>query len=327
MISKQVAARRRRSAVLAFGVAACGDDGGDSTSSGGGSASDLSGSITIDGSSTVQPFAEAAAELFNQDNPDVKITVGDAGTGGGLREVLRRRDRHLRRLAADRARGGRRLQEGRRLLQRVPGRQRRDLGRHQPGSGDQLPDDRPAEAAVDRRLGHQLQPARRRRRHRRAAARRRGQPLRARAPTRARSTTSPTRSTVRRTCSRKDYQPSEDDNVLVAGRRRRPERARLLRVLLLRAEPGQAEPGLGRRRQRLRRPEHRDDPGRRRTRRSRVRCSCTRPTEALQQPGGRGVHAVRRRQLRRDRRVGADRPDGRPAGAARRSRHVEKAVG
>ena len=60
--------------------------------------------------------------------------------------------------------------------------------------------------------------------------------------------------------SRKDYQPSEDDNVLVQGVSGDAERARLLRVLLLRAEPGRAQPGLGRRRQGLRRAEHRDDP-------------------------------------------------------------------
>ena len=72
-------------AVLALGVAACGgDDDDDSSSDGGDSASDLSGSISIDGSSTVQPFAEAAAELFNEENPDVNITVGAAGTSGGF---------------------------------------------------------------------------------------------------------------------------------------------------------------------------------------------------------------------------------------------------
>ena len=32
----------------------------------------------------MQPFTEAAAELFNQDNPDVDITVGAAGTSGGF---------------------------------------------------------------------------------------------------------------------------------------------------------------------------------------------------------------------------------------------------
>ena len=67
---------------LALGVAACGDD--DSSGGGGGSEANLSGKIRIDGSSTVFPFAEAAAELFNEDQPDVKVTVGSSGTGGGF---------------------------------------------------------------------------------------------------------------------------------------------------------------------------------------------------------------------------------------------------
>jgi phosphate transport system substrate-binding protein len=77
------------SGALAFGVAACGsDDSGDgSASSSGGSSSSgekLSGKITIDGSSTVGPFTEAAAELFNEENPGVKVSVGISGTGGGF---------------------------------------------------------------------------------------------------------------------------------------------------------------------------------------------------------------------------------------------------
>ena len=44
----------------------------------------LSGEIAIDGSSTVFPFAQAAAEQFQTENPDVKITVGQSGTGGGF---------------------------------------------------------------------------------------------------------------------------------------------------------------------------------------------------------------------------------------------------
>ena len=73
--------------VLALGVAACGDDessGSGSGSSGGSSEENLSGKIAIDGSSTVAPFAQAAAELFNEENPDVQITVGSSGTGGGF---------------------------------------------------------------------------------------------------------------------------------------------------------------------------------------------------------------------------------------------------
>jgi phosphate transport system substrate-binding protein len=73
---------------LAFGVAACGDDEGSGGSSSEANASqgggDVSGSIAIDGSSTVAPFAEAAAELFNEEYPDVQITVGTSGTGGGF---------------------------------------------------------------------------------------------------------------------------------------------------------------------------------------------------------------------------------------------------
>ena len=71
--------------VLALGVAACGgDDEGSASGSGGGGGGDLSGKIAIDGSSTVAPFAQAAAELFNEENPDVQITVGTSGTGGGF---------------------------------------------------------------------------------------------------------------------------------------------------------------------------------------------------------------------------------------------------
>jgi phosphate transport system substrate-binding protein len=86
VISKKWLPAAGASIVLALGVAACGDDdeSSDSSSSGGDTASGLSGSIAIDGSSTVQPFAEAAAELFNEENPDVNITVGAAGTSGGF---------------------------------------------------------------------------------------------------------------------------------------------------------------------------------------------------------------------------------------------------
>src|SRR5215216_8003405 len=70
--------------VLALGVAACGDDDDDNGGGGGGGGRDLSGSIRIDGSSTVGPFAQAAAEEFQGQNPNVKVTVGTSGTGGGF---------------------------------------------------------------------------------------------------------------------------------------------------------------------------------------------------------------------------------------------------
>ena len=40
--------------------------------------------IAVEGSSTVLPVTQAAAEGFNQQNPDVEITVGGAGTGDGF---------------------------------------------------------------------------------------------------------------------------------------------------------------------------------------------------------------------------------------------------
>jgi phosphate transport system substrate-binding protein len=68
--------------VLALGVAACGSSDDDATGSSGGG--DLSGSIRIDGSSTVAPLTEAVAEQFMAENSGVRVTVGTSGTGGGF---------------------------------------------------------------------------------------------------------------------------------------------------------------------------------------------------------------------------------------------------
>jgi len=51
---------------------------------GSGQASGLSGTITISGSSTVEPISALAAELFNEINPDVAISVDGPGTGDGF---------------------------------------------------------------------------------------------------------------------------------------------------------------------------------------------------------------------------------------------------
>jgi phosphate transport system substrate-binding protein len=66
---------------VAFSLSACGSE---DDRSGGGSQASLSGSIAVDGSSTVGPLTSAAAELFNADQPGVKVTVGISGTGGGF---------------------------------------------------------------------------------------------------------------------------------------------------------------------------------------------------------------------------------------------------
>lgn len=48
----------------------------------------LSGTIEIDGSSTVYPITEAVAEEFHKINPDVNVNVGISGTGGGFKRFV-----------------------------------------------------------------------------------------------------------------------------------------------------------------------------------------------------------------------------------------------
>lgn len=49
----------------------------------------LTGTIKVDGSSTVFPVTEAVAEEFRVVNPDVKVTIGVSGTGGGFKKFSR----------------------------------------------------------------------------------------------------------------------------------------------------------------------------------------------------------------------------------------------
>jgi phosphate transport system substrate-binding protein len=49
----------------------------------------LSGTIEIDGSSTVFPITQAIAEEFQRVNTDVKINVGISGTGGGFKRFTK----------------------------------------------------------------------------------------------------------------------------------------------------------------------------------------------------------------------------------------------
>lgn len=51
-----------------------------------GEASGVSGSVTADGSSTVAPLTEAAADLFRDVSPAVNVTVATSGTGGGFQK-------------------------------------------------------------------------------------------------------------------------------------------------------------------------------------------------------------------------------------------------
>ena len=70
--------------VLLLGACGDGDDGG--TNAGSDSAGELSGAIAIDGSSTVAPVTEAVAEEFRGEQPDVDVSTGTSGTGGGFKK-------------------------------------------------------------------------------------------------------------------------------------------------------------------------------------------------------------------------------------------------
>ncbi len=68
--------------LAAFVVFGCGKSG--LPAHGAGAA--LSGTIQVDGSSTVFPIAEAVAYEFGKAEPGVRVTVGTSGTGGGFKK-------------------------------------------------------------------------------------------------------------------------------------------------------------------------------------------------------------------------------------------------
>jgi phosphate transport system substrate-binding protein len=74
---RRLAAPASMAAALVLGLAAC---GGQQSSAG----EQMSGAVKIDGSSTVEPLSSAASELFSEEQPQVQVTVGASGTGGGF---------------------------------------------------------------------------------------------------------------------------------------------------------------------------------------------------------------------------------------------------
>lgn len=72
--------------VMALSLAACG--GGNTESEGEAPDTTLTGTIAIDGSSTVFPITEAIAEEFNGTYPEVRIPIGVSGTGGGFKKFI-----------------------------------------------------------------------------------------------------------------------------------------------------------------------------------------------------------------------------------------------
>ena len=81
---------------LTLVLAACGgqdddpettSDSSDSSETGdpGNAEGGLSGAVAADGSSTVGPLTEAAADLYKDTEPDVNVTIATSGTGGGFK--------------------------------------------------------------------------------------------------------------------------------------------------------------------------------------------------------------------------------------------------
>nr|WP_319214810.1 PstS family phosphate ABC transporter substrate-binding protein [uncultured Trichococcus sp.] len=72
-------------------LAACGNGDGTTAESGaetGSTTATGSGTVLVDGSSTVFPIMEGVAEEFSIANPDVKATIGVSGTGGGFEKFI-----------------------------------------------------------------------------------------------------------------------------------------------------------------------------------------------------------------------------------------------
>lgn len=72
-------------AAAALALSACGGQPAGGSTEGGSSGDGLSGAVTTDGSSTVAPLTEAAADLFRAEEPGVNVSVATSGTGGGFK--------------------------------------------------------------------------------------------------------------------------------------------------------------------------------------------------------------------------------------------------
>ncbi|MEX1249286.1 MAG: substrate-binding domain-containing protein, partial [Acidimicrobiia bacterium] len=87
-------------AALSLVLAACGGDSEETATTGatgsdttttedmgdGDSGGELTGEVRLDGSSTVGPLSEVAAELYMAQQPGVRVTVAISGTGGGFQK-------------------------------------------------------------------------------------------------------------------------------------------------------------------------------------------------------------------------------------------------
>ncbi|CAH0347473.1 PstS family phosphate ABC transporter substrate-binding protein [Bacillus sp. CECT 9360] len=72
-------------ALLLISVSGCGNQGENNNGGNGeGGGDQLQGNVSVDGSSTVYPIMEAIVEEYMAEQPEVKVSVGTSGTGGGF---------------------------------------------------------------------------------------------------------------------------------------------------------------------------------------------------------------------------------------------------
>ena len=201
-------------------------------------------------------------------NAGVQVPVAAVGHGRRVQEVLRRRDRHQRRLAADQGRRrGRRqgLHDQQHRVRRAADRHRRPDGRRQPGEHVR---DVPDEGRARRRSTARTRP-----RTSSGATSDAGLPGPAGQPVHAGRRLGHVRLLHRgdqrrgRRGDASSRRQSEDDNVLVTGVAGDVNAIGVLRLRVLRREPGQAQGRRGRRRLRLRRADRGDDQRQHATRR------------------------------------------------------------
>ena len=183
----------------------------------GGHGRPVSGTVTIDGSSTVYPITEAVAEEFQNANTGVQVSVAFSGTGGGFKKFcvgetdINDASRPIK--AEDDGRGPR-LHHQQHRVRRAAGRDRRPDRRRQPGERlRDLPDRRGAGQDLRPRLAPGPQVERRPM----PTSRPSRSTATCRAPTRARSTTSPRTINGEVDAATQYATQSEDDNVLVTG--------------------------------------------------------------------------------------------------------------
>ncbi|MGG4264243.1 PstS family phosphate ABC transporter substrate-binding protein [Peribacillus simplex] len=69
-------------------AAGCGSDDTKTSNSEGKGSGQLQGEVITDGSSTVFPIMEAVAEEYMATQPDIKVSVGVSGTGGGFKKFI-----------------------------------------------------------------------------------------------------------------------------------------------------------------------------------------------------------------------------------------------